>query len=1343
MEVKRNNFLAGMALALLLTSLVAQTPTAWANSHDEGGQDCEQHSPATGLISPDDDREAVLDELWEQYLSRALPRRGNAVGRDKLSLQVEVEELAFEVLLSISANGKLKEVKIKDKKVLAQLEQKGIRLVQATEGEQSYWKLVKTDAVHGDEIVLMAFTVEKTSSLKGRVAIYVAAKEGFEKSAYDYKLSGSSPRSLIFSRRQRFRANRPDLFQAPIVQAKKGRLKNSGFKLLFGGIKFFLGKKEGDQKKQNYVESVTLSEFQAAITASGYGGYLSHSELKQLVSETVDRAAKKTQDFTTTTDHMVAAITRESVPLIRKLMLPAIQEYAGDEDPAVVEKMVEESLVPLEDCLERAVQAKNDEESRQCIDRFMIQTPADLGEKLFQLKLAAADMEEQTERASQHYRSCLNERYYSHIVDRQGKIDNRKYRAFERSQDPTSVVKACIYSTAITAIDMVKGDIVSGKPNLVDRTLTMVSSEEDGQSIELPDLSKRDKLQALDTGKQCLQDRGLLQQTSYGNEFAWKKLGRMGADKFERQLYFCIDRSVKKMGESIVTALLDDYLKDMPMRDQARSLIENQTHQGYRRCTDKLLTSERLTGEFDPLYCSNYVIAHALGGVVAELQSPKQAQCLLAIKDQIYNSVEEDLWQDLQLPEGPTREKAYDERAQAQDRQLSQCLQDKKTLTALFRPFIEGPLEQVELRDQQQEQLIQRIVNGVAQKVRGQKGLDSMIDKVTAHKPAMVMQAVEFVLSAEIDNMVQGDDPKQRKREVDKLVQYAHAQLLDHPQRRYRARLRKASASDDSRQLQQVIDELTLDSLRVLSPSIISQLATQMRQDGLLLHQRAEQDFVGKLNQVLKSCLNNKSHQTAGPGPQAQKCIEEVKLQGVLEVIPQTMNRYLGFITSDRKIQQKYGIQLRKHFYHCMNPSRKRQQRSFDHEWENCLISGMEQMAPNALVDIKATSPQLFARTPQADLEFQQCLKQIDHRGKPATGDGDKILWYAGELQRCSLSRGAVKMLQEYGVKRPDAPAVFHQTIQAVQEWLTVGSGTELIFDLPTSKEPSQESKGVLETWQSIEQDIIERFSLVDDFDSAAAQKALQQLRQRVTVEIVDRKGSIPWSALTQLLAQSELTDLFIQATVADEIKREVDSSLSQYGVSKERQLRLYSPQMVRRNLQHSSAGKKAMQRMRQEYVLPLLRGELSQKAAAAPPESARREILQVLARDDGPGGFVETIFYDIVQGKLTEEHDDWTKSKYRVIASAKQWIFNKLSDLQKGDFQWGPPKNLRKTCGGRKAVKAFAHHIIFPMLAQNKQFSDKEIDKISDKFITPHIEQALDNPQIVESYNSCAHERK
>ena len=268
--------------------------------------------------------------------------------------------------------------------------------------------------------------------------------------------------------------------------------------------------------------------------------------------------------------------------------------------------------------------------------------------------------------------------------------------------------------------------------------------------------------------------------------------------------------------------------------------------------------------------------------------------------------------------------------------------------------------------------------------------------------------------------------------------------------------------------------------------------------------------------------------------------------------------------------------------------------------------------------------------------------------------------------------------------------------------------------------------------WQKIDPSLQDYLALIANYSPEQGVQGVAALKTQIIEELKANEGSLKMSQLQKLLTNSKLPQLMIEAVISDEIKRSITNALSQYGISESKQLHLSSPQMMKRIFQDSPQGNAAVLKVRREHILPLVSGE---STADRPSQELQVALKTVLAKDDDLGGFVDTIFYDIIQNQLTDKRD-------QLSFGFTSWFKMTYLDWTKGlgleDFQWGPPKNLRQTCGGRRAIKAFAKYIVYPMLVEGKQFSSQETAIISKTHISPHVKQALANPQKVRSYEQC-----
>ena len=133
-------------------------------------------------------------------------------------------------------------------------------------------------------------------------------------------------------------------------------------------------------------------------------------------------------------------------------------------------------------------------------------------------------------------------------------------------------------------------------------------------------------------------------------------------------------------------------------------------------------------------------------------------------------------------------------------------------------------------------------------------------------------------------------------------------------------------------------------------------------------------------------------------------------------------------------------------------------------------------------------------------------------------------------------------------------------------------------------------------------------------------------------------------------------------------------------------------------------------------------------------PQEIKQEVTKVLASDGQADGFVDTIFENFVQEALDNEA---TKLSTGIWAPIKLGIAS-LMGFQIENFHWGPPTNLKKSCGGLRARAAFSKLILTPMLLEGKTFTDDEIAQISAEKIKPHVKAAIKTPTPVSSLQDC-----
>ena len=256
---------------------------------------------------------------------------------------------------------------------------------------------------------------------------------------------------------------------------------------------------------------------------------------------------------------------------------------------------------------------------------------------------------------------------------------------------------------------------------------------------------------------------------------------------------------------------------------------------------------------------------------------------------------------------------------------------------------------------------------------------------------------------------------------------------------------------------------------------------------------------------------------------------------------------------------------------------------------------------------------------------------------------------------------------------------------------------------------------------------VIEYLNMAGTYDPEGMKIAIDEF-ERISLErLASSKGDIPLETIVDTLLESNLTDVVIESMIAGIVKEETSKALNEEGADTAVVWLLSSKLMIRR-LFSQGKGKDVIEKMKQEYLKPLLMGQLSDISL---PTDLMNEVKDVLVKDTVKGGFVETLFGPIIQNKLNEKRD-WIESGWTSIFKMPVAGFQGLN--RNRDFTWGNrfdpqslPQHLRNTPSGQKAVEHFAENLLGPMLRGELSAEDKE--KASDT-ISDIVREAMDENQ-------------
>ena len=502
-----------------------------------------------------------------------------------MSLPITIGNLEFRVEITLNRNGGLHKCKIEKSKHEDQLSEIDIHLEEIRRNDRSYWRFVRRHQGHEESLIEIASEVfEKESrreSTSGKVVIYVAEGRGFRRNTYEYQFSSRGYSIASIGQRQRFSVVPIDLFDVSISRPGAwGRLKSFGFK-------FWTSVME-DRKES--IRSKILEYIQRIIDGTRHESLFPEEKINALTDEILGHSERRTNGFSTSFGHIFAVVLREAMIFADELLLQAVESFEEYRDLDLAKRTLQEVLTPFKQCLDQSIELENDGEVRKCIDKSIAQGLVDISEKIFSIRLVEADMGGQVRLAIGSYRTCLNEHYYPHFVNRRNEIINQMYKRFKAEGNASGIVKACLYSSTLGLVVALERDIANNQRTLLDR---MVSHVADSLGHELR-ISREDKLQAFTQVRACLQSQGLGSGEGAG-QLPFGQLKSMDIDHFNNKFLTCFDLMKQSLSNTIMANVEGTDMQSLAVAEFT------QIYDDYR---DKIFHSLREIRTWGQLYNS-------------------------------------------------------------------------------------------------------------------------------------------------------------------------------------------------------------------------------------------------------------------------------------------------------------------------------------------------------------------------------------------------------------------------------------------------------------------------------------------------------------------------------------------------------------------------------------------------------------------------------------------------------------------------------------------------------------------------------------------------------------------
>ena len=471
------------------------------------------------------------------------------------SFRAEIAGVKFELEMELSRAGQMTKAKIVGSKAKNKLAEQGISLQEVEHPSRTYWELVQeTEGNHPR--TLLSLTSELAPNNKqwapvaGKIVVYMPAGVIFERHTFDFVLSSLGDKIEQVSPRKHFPGTRPDLYSVP--------MKEKGLSISLVTLIFKLTSKN---KRREYTRSRIRSKAEELLQGTSYESSFPPERIAAITDDIVAEVSRQTDDFGTSLGHIVATTLLESLRFMDELLPVVIEDLRQKQSPGdldAINQIARDSVLPLQSCLEQAIQLESDSEAVKCVDKWSAQTPVEISENILLSKLSQMSMEEQAPYALFHYRACLNEHYFSHFVNDKEQIDDDKFSQFKKEWAIFPTVNACLFSTALGTLAQLQEDIERERPHILD---TLLSEVTDPQL-----LPTTEKVRVFSQGTACLDTHELYSGKAAGQTPFGHLLG-MAAQDLTGHLFNCFD----PMEQALTDALLN-YIPEGEQDDMSNQL---------------------------------------------------------------------------------------------------------------------------------------------------------------------------------------------------------------------------------------------------------------------------------------------------------------------------------------------------------------------------------------------------------------------------------------------------------------------------------------------------------------------------------------------------------------------------------------------------------------------------------------------------------------------------------------------------------------------------------------------------------------------------------------------------
>jgi hypothetical protein len=785
------------------------------------------------------DIEAITDQMQQDYLRGALGQDLRKTNNNTVVLSTNYNNQDYPVRVQVSADGGIISAAPVN-------EVEGLRVVEKTDlAGKKFFEVEhydsETDSWKGHMVIDGA--VQKSGAsreLTLGVSVVGLKSSGdfnynnYERSLYKVQFDRNGNISNT-SGRQRLTGTRENPYNFAMEEGSANLLENVGLSLF----------RWGKESKRKEVEKSIIKQAEATMASSPeMGKYFSDAEVRGIAARASQRTGERTNNFKDSVHEIKAVATEEAYKEFVEVGLKKmLAELFGDAPAEVLDRVTEKGLAKFKQCLARATNHSNADESSRCLDKLMSEGPVEIGQEILNWQLEQAGIARAKETAQKEYLNCIAENYDPVAKDPNSNMDTL-----------IGKLKGCLYQSVLTSVE----DVI---PAFADEKLSELSQ---GSALPIT-LSSESKVRAQKGFVTCLEGQNISQATAAGQKFNQRYLTTTDPDIFQMDLFNCVDRVTANLTRDVATGTIQSTLigREKIPEEQQLLLVEKRLQSGFDECRDdqlgyiksqqdEYLRLKNAGGDPSSVHIPNFNPEICVATLFSETIKQTTDEAMVKF-------VGEELFNELTAPpKAPPNYQACIDNENAAVKEKSRALFRNKDATAEQRsdlmkdtetkmvaclkmalnwasvqtPLIKNTLKEAGITEEHLPELALAIQQDIAISINDETTISGIMDKVNKLEIQVLDKVVDFMVGKTVeDKLSVADSPENAKRAAD-----IKARILSeiYEGKGFKDKLQQALKDKKHEELTAILDEFTKEAAIVVAPEIIEQEGHKLLEQGVL-----------------------------------------------------------------------------------------------------------------------------------------------------------------------------------------------------------------------------------------------------------------------------------------------------------------------------------------------------------------------------------------------------------------------------------------------------------------------------------------------------------------------------